>query len=325
MRNWTACSCVGSDAMNEPVVICLMGPTASGKTGLAVELVERFPLEIVSVDSALVYRGMDIGTAKPGPDVLARAPHRLVDIIDPEQAYSAARFREDALREIASIHAAGRIPLLVGGTGLYFRALECGLSPLPSADPGLREELLDEAQSRGWHAMHERLKALDPASAARIHPNDTQRIQRALEVCVLAGRPMSEVLAEQRGQASGLRFHKWGLMPPRRSELHARIEQRFAEMLELGFEAEVEALRRRHGLDLNQPAMRAVGYRQMWLYLDGAMDRQTMIRKAVVATRNYAKRQLTWLRKEQGLSWLDPTSVRERLELEKGIGKLLDG
>ena len=307
-----------------PSVICLMGPTASGKTGLAVELVERFPVEIVSVDSALVYRGMDIGTAKPGPEVLARAPHRLVDILDPEDAYSAARFREDALHAIAAIHAAGRIPLLVGGTGLYFRALERGLSPLPAADPGLRQALLADAEHEGWRALHARLQQLDPATARRIHPNDTQRIQRALEVCLLTGRPMSAVLAERQGTGSGLRFHKWALMPPERAVLHARIEQRFTQMLEQGFEAEVATLRQRPGLDLNQPAMRAVGYRQMWLYLDGAIDRATMIRKGVVATRNYAKRQLTWLRKEPDLAWLDPHSSGQRSDLMRRLAQLLE-
>ncbi|MCC5856991.1 MAG: tRNA (adenosine(37)-N6)-dimethylallyltransferase MiaA [Ectothiorhodospiraceae bacterium] len=311
--------------MKATPVICLMGPTASGKTGLAVELVQRFPLEIVSVDSALVYRGMDIGTAKPGPEVLARAPHRLVNILDPEEAYSAARFREDALREIAAIRATGRIPLLVGGTGLYFRALEQGLSPLPPANPALRRELLEDARQLGWHALHARLRRLDPVSAARIHPNDTQRIQRALEVCLVTERPMSAVLARRRASRDDLRFHKWGLMPPERSQLHARIEARFREMLELGFEAEVRALRERPGLNLNQPAMRAVGYRQMWLYLEGAMDRQSMISKAVVATRNYAKRQLTWLRREPDLQWLDPASRCQRAALDRSLWRLLDG
>lgn len=305
-------------------MICLMGPTASGKTGLAVDLVERFPLEIVSVDSALVYRGMDIGTAKPSPAVLARAPHRLVDILDPEDAYSAARFREDALREIERIHAARRVPLLVGGTGLYFRALERGLSPLPSADPDVRQRLLEDAQRHGWYGLHARLNRLDPVTAERIHPNDTQRIQRALEVCELVGRPMSAVLAEQQGSDSGLDFFKWALMPPDRGALHARIEQRFLDMLDLGFEAEVQALRRRPGLDLNQPSMRAVGYRQMWLYLDGAIDRETMIRKGVVATRNYAKRQLTWLRKEPGLTWLDAASLPQRSDLVQRLAQLLE-
>ncbi len=288
-------------------VFCLMGPTASGKTGLAVELVQRLPLQIISVDSALIYRGMDIGTAKPDAGLLARAPHRLIDIRDPHESYSAAGFRGDALREIADIRGSGQWPLLVGGTGLYFRALEQGLSPLPEADPALRERLLAEAARIGWAALHEGLARLDPESAARIHPNDTQRIQRALEVCELAGRPMSAILRGQRHGQGGLRFIKWGLMPPDRAELHERIGRRFLQMLEQGFEDEVRRLRARPELDLNKPAMRAVGYRQIWRYLDGDWDRTTMIEKGIVATRNYAKRQITWLRKEPGLNWVDPT------------------
>lgn len=291
----------------ETPVFCLMGPTASGKTGLAVDLVQRLPLQIISVDSALIYRDMDIGTAKPGAEVLARAPHRLIDIRDPHESYSAAAFRADAQREIADIRASGQWPLLVGGTGLYFRALEQGLSPLPEADPALRERLLAGAARVGWAALHERLARLDPESAGRIHPNDTQRIQRALEVCELAGRPMSTILGEQRREHGGLRFIKWGLMPPERAELHERIGLRFLQMLEQGFEDEVRRLRARPELDLNKPAMRAVGYRQIWRYLDGDWDRTTMIEKGIVATRNYAKRQITWLRKEPGLNWVDPT------------------
>ncbi|MCC5811828.1 MAG: tRNA (adenosine(37)-N6)-dimethylallyltransferase MiaA [Ectothiorhodospiraceae bacterium] len=304
-------------------VFCLMGPTASGKTGLAVELVQCLPLQIVSVDSALIYRGMDIGTAKPGPELLVKAPHRLIDILEPHESYSAAGFRKDALREIADIRAAGAWPLLVGGTGLYFRALEQGLSPLPEADPALRQQLLSDAERLGWAALHRRLADLDPESAGRIHPNDTQRIQRALEVCELAGRPMSAILREEREQDGGLRFVKWGLMPPDRTALHERIRQRFLRMLEQGFEDEVRALRVRPELDLNKPAMRAVGYRQIWRYLDGDWDRETMIQKGIVATRNYAKRQLTWLRKEAGLSWVDPAGSGTAKDVAHCINDIL--
>ena len=286
-------------------VIFLMGPTASGKTGLAVELAQRLPLDIVSVDSALVYRGMDIGTAKPSPHVLAQAPHRLVDILDPAEAYSAAQFRADALREIATIHAQGRVPLLVGGTMLYFRALQYGLSELPEADPGVRKRLEQQAQQVGWGEMHARLAAVDPIAAARIHPNDPQRIQRALEVYELAGEPMS-TLQNRSGQGTfPFSLIKWIVSPGDRDRLHERIAQRFQAMLDEGFVDEVAGLRSRGDLDLGKPSMRAVGYRQVWEYLDGAGDYANMMTKGIIATRQFAKRQYTWLRSEQGADWFD--------------------
>lgn len=295
--------------MTHPLVICLMGPTASGKTGVAVELVQQLPLDIVSVDSALVYRGMDIGTAKPDAETLRLAPHRLIDIRDPVQPYSAAGFRDDALQEIASIHAAGRIPLLVGGTMLYFRALEQGLSELPAADPDVRARLEAEAKIRGWAAMHERLARIDPVAAARIHPNDPQRIQRALEVYDITGLSMTEQFERSPDTAPPLRFLKIALVPEDRAVLHERIQRRFNIMLEQGFLDEVSALRARGDLDPDMPSMRAVGYRQAWAHLDGKLSAQEWVERAIVATRQYAKRQLTWLRSEGNTNPVDPSIV----------------
>jgi tRNA dimethylallyltransferase len=294
-----------------------MGPTATGKTGTAVELVARLPLEIVSVDSAMVYRGMDIGTAKPGPQILARAPHRLIDIRDPAEPYSAARFREDALREMAQIVDAGRVPLLVGGTMLYFRALEQGLTALPQAHPEIRQRLVTEAERLGWAALHRRLQAVDPAAAARIRPSDPQRLQRALEVYEVTGEPMSALL--MRGSRQGLPYRvlKLGLLAQDRGRLRTRIAQRLARMLEQGLIAEVRALYRRGDLDPRLPAMRAVGYRQVWAYLEGCVDLETMGDQVRVATAQLAKRQLTWLRSEPGLTTLDPenTAVSHMVEV----------
>ncbi len=295
--------------MAHPLVICLMGPTASGKTGVAVELVQQLPLDIVSVDSALVYRGMDIGTAKPDAETLRLAPHRLIDIRDPVQPYSAAGFRDDALQEIASIHAAGRIPLLVGGTMLYFRALEQGLSELPAADPDVRARLEAEAKTRGWAAMHERLARIDPVAAARIHPNDPQRIQRALEVYDITGVSMTEQFERSPDTVPPLRFLKIALVPEDRAVLHERIQRRFNIMLEQGFLDEVSALRARGDLDPDMPSMRAVGYRQAWAHLDGKLSAQEWVERAIVATRQYAKRQLTWLRSEGNTNPVDPSIV----------------
>jgi tRNA dimethylallyltransferase len=288
-----------------PLAIFLMGPTASGKTDLAIEMVKRLPCEIISVDSALVYRGMDIGTAKPGPEELHQAPHRLIDICDPAESYSAARFREDALREMADIVAADHIPLLVGGTMLYFKALEQGLSALPEANRAVRIRLEQEAELKGWASMHERLKQVDPEAAGRIHPNDPQRIQRALEVYELTGQPMSEL--QQGGDKSDFpyRLVKLARAPRDRALLHQRIEQRFHRMLELGFEEEVRGLLERGDLVPDMPSMRSVGYRQMLLYLLGEWDRETMIEKGIVATRQLAKRQMTWLRADPEICWLD--------------------
>jgi tRNA dimethylallyltransferase len=293
-----------------PPVLFLMGPTASGKTALAVELVRRLPFEIISVDSALVYREMDIGTAKPDTETRRVAPHRLVDILDPAEAYSAGQFRTDALREIVAIQATGCLPLLVGGTMLYFRALERGLAELPAADPVLRARLAAEWAELGSAALHARLARLDPAAAARIHPHDPQRIQRALEVYERTGRPLTELCAQPRNESLPFRIVKWVLAPAERGVLHERIERRFRLMLEQGFVAEVERLRARGDLNSDLPSMRAVGYRQVWAYLDGALDHAAMVARGIAATRQFARRQLTWLRAESGAAWLDGADSR---------------
>ena len=307
-----------SDHSAAPPCIFLMGPTASGKTDLAVALVEALPLEVISVDSALVYRGMDIGTAKPDAEILARAPHRLIDFLDPAEAYSAAQFRADALREIEAVLVAGRAPLLVGGTMLYYRALQYGLSDLPSADPEVRARLDAWAARDGWGALHDRLREVDPVAAERIHPNDPQRLQRALEVFELTGRPLSDFHQAGRAGDFPYRLLKLGLVPADRARLHERIARRFELMLEAGLVAEVRALRARGDLDLGMPSMRSVGYRQVWEYLDGNYDYETMVRKGVAATRQLAKRQLTWLRSEQDVETLtienlDPSAVVDRV------------
>jgi tRNA dimethylallyltransferase len=309
--------------MNQPLAIFLMGPTAAGKTGLAVELIRQLPLEIISVDSALIYRGMDIGTAKPDAQTLAQAPHRLIDIRDPSEIYSAAEFRHDALQAMDDIIARGNTPLLVGGTTLYFRALEEGLSDLPSADAEVRAELEAEAAAVGWPAMHTRLQQVDPEAAARIHPNDPQRIQRALEVYELCGEPMSALFAEGRQQAPAYRFLKIALVPGDRALLHARIEERFQVMLDQGFLDEVRQLRVRGDLHADLPSMRAVGYRQAWNYLDGNLSAEEWVERGVIATRQYAKRQMTWLRSERDCHWIDPLqedSVVAALDLIKRAG-----
>jgi len=292
--------------MHRPLAIFLTGPTASGKTGVAVELVQCLPLEIISVDSALVYRGMDIGTAKPDAETLRVAPHRLIDIRDPSEVYSAAEFRDNALREMEAIRARGNTPLLVGGTMLYFRALHQGLSDLPAADRGVRARLEAEARKDGWQAMHARLRRVDPQSAARIHPNDPQRIQRALEVYELSGSSLSELCAVGRQAAPSYRFLKIILAPQQRELLHERIRQRFDTMLARGFLDEVWRLRARRDLNPELPSMRAVGYRQAWDYLDGEISEEEWVERAVIATRQYAKRQLTWLRSESECHWIDP-------------------
>ncbi len=282
-----------------------MGPTAAGKTGLALQLVAELPLEIISVDSALIYRGMNIGTAKPDSTELERAPHRLIDICNPDESYSAARFREDARREMDDISSQGKIPLLVGGTMLYFRALQYGLSELPEADPELRARLEQEAAAGGWEALHRRLAAVDPAAAARIHQHDPQRIVRALEVFELTGSPISSMQQQDGEQQLPYRVVKMARCPQDRAILHQRIEQRFGQMLEQGFEAEVRGLQQRWGLEADTPSMRCVGYRQMLGYIRGEYGREEMIEKALAATRQLAKRQITWLRTEPELRWLD--------------------
>ena len=294
---------------DSPPVIFIMGPTASGKTELAVELVRRLPCEIISVDSAMVYRGMDIGTAKPDPEILSVAPHRLIDIRDPADPYSAAQFSADARREIAAIHAAGRIPLLVGGTMLYFRALQHGLSALPCADAAIREAIEAEARARGWAALHARLARVDPAAAARIHPNDPQRIQRALEVYEISGRPLSSFFTGQRpdrlASITSGKLIKLVLAPSDRVVMRERIEVRFQQMLDRGLIREVEALYQRGDLQRELPSMRSAGYRQVWDYLCGELSYAGMVERAGIATRQLAKRQLTWLRREEGTQWFD--------------------
>ncbi len=278
--------------------IFLMGPTASGKTGLAVALAQQLPVELISVDSALVYRGMDIGTAKPDAAILAQAPHHLIDLIEPTEAYSAAQFRADALRLMADITARGHIPLLVGGTMLYFNALQNGLSDLPQADPTVRARLDAEALNIGWPAMHARLARIDPATAARLELTDAQRIQRALEVWEISGKTMTQIFAEATAQdAFPYRLLKLALLPSDRTVLHTRIAKRFDDMLTAGLVEEVKALRRDYpGLHLGLPSMRCVGYRQTWQYLDGDFGLETLGEKGIAATRQLAKRQLTWLR-----------------------------
>ncbi|HEN47107.1 MAG TPA: tRNA (adenosine(37)-N6)-dimethylallyltransferase MiaA [Mizugakiibacter sp.] len=295
----------GTESAPIPPAIFLMGPTASGKTALACALYERFPLGLISVDSTLVYRGLDIGTAKPNATILERYPHALLDLCDPSQPYSAAKFRSDALTAMQEITDQGRVPLLVGGTGLYFRALERGLSPLPAADPKLRKRLTAEALRDGWTALHARLAQWDPLAAQRIHASDTQRIQRALEVITLTGKPLS---AQQQGGSAALpyRLLKLVLLPTDRVQLHARIAERFAVMLEQGFLDEVRGLRARKDLDASLPALRAVGYRQAWSYLSEQVGEAAFRQAALAATRQLAKRQMTWLRGESNARRLDP-------------------
>jgi tRNA dimethylallyltransferase len=288
-------------------VICLMGPTASGKTALAVELVKHFPFEIVSVDSAMVYRGMDIGTAKPGAEILAIAPHRLLDIRDPSEAYSAGQFRTDALREIADIISHDRIPLLVGGTMLYFHVLQHGLAQLPQANQEIRQQISDEAEKYSWQVLHERLQKIDPVSAQRIHPNDPQRLQRALEIYELTGKTPTELHEENIASALPYRFINIAIAPDDRAELHKKIEQRFDQMLQQGFIDEVKKLLQRGDLHPDLPALRAVGYRQAWDYLAGNLTYDQMRERAIIATRQLAKRQLTWLRSWENLHWLAST------------------
>lgn len=289
---------------SQPTAILLMGPTASGKTDLAIALRQHLPVELISVDSAMVYRGMDIGTAKPSAQELAAAPHRLIDICDPAEAYSAARFREDALNEMRDITQQGRIPLLVGGTMLYYRALQYGLSDLPPADAGIRQRLEKALAQDGLAALHARLADVDPISAERIHRNDPQRTLRALEVYEATGKPLSE-LQGGRGDAMPYRAIKLVRCPALRAQLHERINQRFVRMLDEGFVDEVEHLVARGDLDPDMPSMRSVGYRQVWSWLRGEFTREEMVEKGQAATRQLAKRQMTWLRSETYCHWLD--------------------
>ena len=290
--------------MGDTQAIFLMGPTASGKTALAIELCQRFPCEIISVDSALVYKGMDIGTAKPTAEELAIAPHHLIDFLDPAQVYSAADFRKDSLALIEQIHANGKIPLFVGGTMLYFKALLDGLSNLPAADANIRQEILLQAETNGWESLHQELSQYDPESAKRIHPNDPQRINRAVEVYRITGKSLTE-LTQDKGDAFPYRLKQFAIAPNDRAILHQRIEKRFLQMLEAGFEEEVKKLYCRGDLHPELPSIRCVGYRQMWDYLDNKVDHEEMVYRGIVATRQLAKRQMTWLRGWSDVTWLD--------------------
>jgi tRNA dimethylallyltransferase len=291
--------------MARPPAILLMGPTGSGKTDLAAELVARLPLEIVSVDAAMVYRGMDIGTAKPSAELLARAPHRLIDLVDPPDSYSAARFLADAGTAMAEIAALGRVPLLAGGTMLYFRALQSGLAKLPAADPAIRMRLEARAAAEGWPALHAELARLDPATAARVQPNDRQRIQRALEVIERSGRPLSVQLAEDLRGAANRDDLALVFAPADRAQLFGRIAARFEAMLRRGLVEEVRGLRERGDLHAGLPSMRLIGYRQVWRHLAGELTLAQATEQSVAATRQLARRQLTWLRAEPGAGWFD--------------------
>ena len=299
---------------HKPLAIFLMGPTASGKTDLAIQLRQQLPVEVISVDSALIYRGMDIGTAKPSKAELALAPHRLIDICDPAESYSAANFRTDALREMQEISAQGKIPLLVGGTMLYYKALLEGLSPLPSADEKVRSEIEAKAALIGWGGLHQELSKIDPISAQRINPNDSQRINRALEVFYLTGKTLTELTA-QKGEVLPYDILQFAIAPEQREVLHLRIEQRFHKMIELGFQQEVEKLYRRPDLNENLPSIRCVGYRQMWEYLRGDYEHDEMVFRGICATRQLAKRQITWLRGwTSPIQWLDSLQPAQALE-----------
>lgn len=297
-----------------------MGPTASGKTDLALAIADEFPCEIISVDSVMVYRDLNIGSAKPSQEILQNYPHHLVDIINPEESYSVASFCNDALSLINQSHVNKKIPLLVGGTMLYFNALLHGLSNMPSANEKVRNDISQQADDLGWEALHEKLKQVDPKSAERIHPNDPQRIQRALEVYELTGTPISEWHAETKSFELGSKVLKLALIPEDRADLHQRIEQRFDHMLSEGFIEEVRGLYKRDSLHADLPSMRSVGYRQAWKYLEGEFDAHEMREKAIIATRQFAKRQLTWLRGESDLNTIpakkhDIHDVRQQIEV----------
>lgn len=297
----------------KPKAIFLMGPTASGKTALAIALRQKLPVDIISVDSALIYRGMDIGTAKPDANEQSLAPHRLIDILDPAFPYSAADFRRDALNAMEEITAAGRIPLLVGGTMLYFKALLEGLSPLPSANSDVRAEIEKKAAEQGWEAIHKELALVDPVAAQRIHPNDPQRLSRALEVYLISGNTMTE-LTKISGESLPYDVYQFAIAPKDRNVLHQRIEARFKQMLTCGFEDEVKSLYERGDLHEDLPSVRCVGYRQMWSYLSGEIDYDEMVYRGICATRQLAKRQITWLRGWNDIHWLDSEDPKQSLD-----------
>lgn len=299
-----------SQDINEslPTALFLMGPTASGKTDLAIELCENLPCEIISVDSALIYRGMDIGTAKPSAIELKKAPHKLIDILDPAQSYSVAEFRRDALLAMQESVAKGKIPLLVGGTMMYYKALIDGLSPLPESDQNVRRAIEKQAETSGWDVLHQQLAQIDPTSAKRIHPNDPQRLIRALEVYLLTNRSMTDLM-KTKSAPIPYNIKQFCIAPQDRKVLHQRIAQRFQSMVDNGFQAEVEKLKGRSDLHLDLPSIRCVGYRQMWQHLDGEFDFHEMREKSIAATRQLAKRQLTWLRGWENINPLDTFST----------------
>ncbi len=305
----------------QPPVICLMGPTASGKTALAMALSDALPCDIISVDSALVFKSMDIGTAKPTAQELAAYPHQLIDIRDPSESYSAADFCQDALKAIAISREKGRIPLLVGGTMMYFKSLIDGISPLPEADQNIREAIASEAAEKGWLAMHEQLQGFDPVSAERIHPNDPQRLARAIEVYRKTGNTLTQLTQIKGDKVSG-NVLQFAIAPKERSDLHARIELRFKQMIAQDFKQEVVALKQRGDLHLDLPSMRCVGYRQMWQHLAGDFDHDDMVFKGICATRQLAKRQLTWLRSWQNLHWLDMEDENNLKVILSAVSKL---
>ena len=318
MQSWTGCFSAGNRLV--PNVLCLMGPTASGKTDVAVRLRAALPLEIISVDSAMVYRGMDIGTAKPDAETLRIAPHRLIDIREPEETYSAGDFVRDARREIDDILSAGRVPLLVGGTMMYFRALIEGIASLPAADAQIRADIDREADESGWPALHARLAGVDPAAARRIEPNDSQRIQRALEVYRVSGKPLSEWQKESNStRRAPYSYQKIGLVPGDRPTLHARIAERVRLMMDGGLVDEVRQLLQRPNLTLDSTAMRSVGYRQIGQALLDGTDLEDAAQKALYATRQLAKRQYTWLRSEAGLQVFDPLEVADSAAISSFI------
>ncbi|OKY26840.1 MULTISPECIES: tRNA (adenosine(37)-N6)-dimethylallyltransferase MiaA [Thalassotalea] len=311
-----------SSTFNElPPVICLMGPTASGKTALACELYDALPCDIISVDSALVYKDMDIGTAKPTLAEQARYPHRLIDIKDASESYSAAEFCQDALTEIAAIRAKGRMPILVGGTMMYFKSLIDGISPLPEANATIRAEIEKQASVLGWQGVHDELAKVDPQSAQRIHPNDPQRLTRALEVFRITGNTLTQLTAIKGERLTG-NVLQFAIAPKERKDLHARIELRFEQMIAQGFEQEVVKLKERGDLHENLPAIRCVGYRQMWQYLQGECSHEEMVFKGICATRQLAKRQLTWLRNWPTLTWLAMENKNNLQEILNAVSKV---
>ena len=306
-------------------VVALMGPTASGKTDLALRLAEQWPIQIISVDSAMVYRGMNIGTGKPSAEVLARFPHELVDILDPAQAYSAGQFVRDARIAIERAHAQGKLPILVGGTMLYFRALRHGLAEMPQADPAVREQLDAEADCIGWPEMHAELARIDPRAANRIQPNDAQRIQRALEVYRITGRTLSEHHASQTATVDqSLRFFAYAWVPGERQKIYDAIEQRFQQMMQHGLLEEVRALYQRTDLHPALPSIRSVGYRQLWEHLSGSVTLEVAMKQAILATRHLARRQLIWLRSERDVSWIDALESAADARMVQAVASVLD-